>query len=81
MQIRALKYTWQGWPAGVRPGYLAPLSRVPSRDTVNVTFWITAVAPPGARAGAYRGTLLLRAASGGTATADSFADVGGSVRE
>jgi hypothetical protein len=67
VEIRAVKYMWQGWPASVSCGCLFPTDAVPSKDTVNVTFWVTVTPPAKAAPGAYRGTLTISAANGGSA--------------
>ena len=65
--VRAVKYMWLGWPAYVGTGCLFPTDEVPSKDGVNVTFWVTVTPPPKTASGVYRGKIRISAANGGSA--------------
>ncbi|HVN81468.1 MAG TPA: hypothetical protein VMW38_20935, partial [Terriglobia bacterium] len=66
LQLRALKYMWDGWPATLGEGCLFPSGAVPSRDNVNVTFWISVTPDNSVIGGSYRGRLSLTAEKGGS---------------
>jgi len=69
VEVKAVKYMWQGWPSSVAVGCLLPESVVPSKDAVNVTFWVTVTPPAKAAPGTYRGKIRIAAADGGSAEA------------
>ena len=64
--VRVLRYMWSGWPAELQPSYLYPSAEAPAAQKYNRTFWLTLTVPEAAAGGVYRGTVHVKAASGGT---------------
>lgn len=65
IEVRALKYVWNGWPASLAPGYLQPTNTAPGFAGANRTFFLTLTAPLDAAPGSYEGTVTIAAAKGG----------------
>jgi hypothetical protein len=65
VEVRAVKYLWDGWPASLDRYCLFPTSRAPAYLNLNQTWWFTITPPAGARPGVYTGTVRLLAQNGG----------------
>ena len=63
VEVRAVKYLWDGWPASLDKYCLFPTSRAPAYANLNQTWWFTVTPPAGAKPGVYSGTVRLLAQS------------------
>ncbi|MGB0075681.1 MAG: hypothetical protein WBP71_22215 [Terracidiphilus sp.] len=66
IEVRVVKYLWDGWPASLDRSCLFPTSRAPGYTNLNQTWWFTITPPAGAKPGVYKGTVHLLAQSGGS---------------
>ncbi len=64
IQVRAVKYMWEGWPASLDLLCLFPTQRAPAYGRVNLTWWFTVALPADAKPGLYSGSVQLRTESG-----------------
>jgi hypothetical protein len=64
IEVRVVKYLWDGWPASLDRYCLFPTSRAPAYANLNQTWWFTITPPAGAKAGVYSGTVRLLAQTG-----------------
>lgn len=68
VEVRALKYLWDGWPASLDRYELFPASRAPAYERLNQTWWFTITPPAGAKPGVYTGDVRLLVQGGNTAS-------------
>lgn len=65
IEVRAVKYLWDGWPASLDRYCLFPALRAPAYANLNQTWWFTVTPPAGAKPGVYTGIVRLLAQQGG----------------
>jgi len=65
IQVRVVRFMWQGWPASIAPGILYPTTKIPAAGMYNQTVWLTVTPPKDSAPGMHRGTVRIKTKAGG----------------